>query len=307
MDRRTLLQGALGGLIGASAVRLARAAASVQPAGIVHLSDGMAVLTGLKDNVIALSTPDGWLLVDSGTPGHTEALLGALRRLGGRSNVHTLLNTHWHLDQTGSNEALGRAGAKIIAQAKTRAWISTDHWNPSQERYIKALPKPAWPTEVFYSGGALDAGAEHIDYGYLVEAHTDGDAYYRFRKANVLAAGHVVSPVKDPELDWFGGGWLGGRLDALAKLYKLADDQTKVVPAYGPVVSRAAIKAEHDMLKVLYTRMVDLLRKGYSAQDMVNAGVMNGLNRTWQDPKKFVYAAFKGLWGHEDELAPNIV
>lgn len=295
----------MAGLAGVSLAPLARADSAA--AGITHLTDKMAVLSGLKDNVVAFSTQDGWVLIDSGSPGHTSALLAGLHRLGGHAKVHTLFNTHWHVDQTGSNAALGRAGARIIAQAKTKDWIATEHYNPTQNRDIAALPRSAWPTEVFYSKGALHAGPERIDYGYLLEAHTDGDAYYFFRQANVLAVGHAVSPVKDPVLDWYGGGWLGGRLDALGVLYRLADDHTKVVPAYGPVVSRSAIKSEHDMLRVVYKRMVKLVRKGYTAQEMLDAGVMKGLNRKWTDPKKFVFAAFKGLWGHEDELAPNIV
>jgi glyoxylase-like metal-dependent hydrolase (beta-lactamase superfamily II) len=307
LDRRSLLQGTLSGLVGASIARLATAASSAQAPGIVHLNDKMAVLTGLEDNVVALSTGDGWLLVDSGSPGYTHALREGLGRLDGGANVHTLLNTHWHPDQTGSNEALGKAGATIISQAKTKAWISTEHYNPDEDRYDKAMPKEAWPTRVFYSSGTMTAGSEHIDYGYLVEAHTAGDAYYYFRDSNVLAVGHAASPVQDPQLDWYAGGWLGGRLDALTLLYQLANDQTKIVPAYGPVVLRSALKAECDMLQVIYTRMVDLVRKGYSAQDMLDAGVMKGLSRTWKDPKIFVYAAFKGLWGHEDALAPNIV
>lgn len=287
--------------------RFASAASLDAAPGIVHLSDKLAVISGLKDNALALATGDGWLLVDSGSPGHTGALRDALRRLGGSGKVHTLLNTHWHPDQTGSNAALGKGGAQILSQAKTKAWLSVPHYDPAADRYDLPLPKSAWPTEIFYANGAMAAGGEHIEYGHLVEAHTDGDAYYYFKDSNVLAVGHAAAPVQDPVLDWYGGGWLGGRLDALALLYKLANDQTKIVPAYGPVVSRSALKAEHDMLQVVYTRMVVLLRKGYSAQDMFDSGVMKGLSRTWDDPKTFVYSAFKGLWGHEDELAPNIV
>lgn len=307
MDRRTLLQGTLGGVVGATVARFASAATVAHSPGLVHINEKMSVMTGLKDNVLAVSTGGGWLLVDSGSPGYTDSLMSGLHRLAGHAKVHTLLNTHWHKDQTGSNAVFGRAGAKIVSQAKTQAWISTEHYDPKLDHYIKALPKAAWPTQVFYGSGLLTAGDEPVDYGYLVEAHTDGDAYYYFKKANVLAVGHVVSPVQDPVLDWYGGGWLGGRVDALTHLYKLANDQTKIVPAFGPVVSRKAIKAEHDMLKIVYTRMVNLLRKGYTAQEMLDAGVMNGLSRKWSDPKRFVYSAFKGLWGHQDELAPNIV
>jgi cyclase len=306
VDRRTVLRGAVGGLVGAALSRFA-GADSIAPPGIARLNDRIAVVSGVKDNVLAFSTGDGLLLVDSGSPGYKEALLGALRGLPGAGHVHTLINTHWHADQTGGNEALGKAGTRILSQAKTKAWISTDHYDPVADRYDKALPRAAWPTETFFSTGALTAGAEHIEYGYLIEAHTDGDCYVYFRDSNVLAVGHTVSPALDPALDWYGGGWLGSRLDALTLLYKLANDQTSIVPASGPPVSRAAIKAERDMLQEVFTRMVDLMLKGRSAEDILNAGVMNGLSRTWKDPKTFVYSAFHGLWGHHYALSSTIL
>ncbi len=306
MDRRTILQGTLGGLVGASLAPFARAADSAAPS-LTHLSDKLAVVSGVKDNVVALSTGDGLLLVDSGSPGYTDALLGQLRQLPGGGRVRTVINTHWHPDQTGSNQALGKAGAAIIAHHNTKDWIATDHYDPEEERYDKALPRAAWPTQTFYTTGSLTAGGERIEYGYLLAAHTEGDCYVFFRDSNVLAVGHAASPARDPQLDWFAGGWLGGRLDSLTLLQKLANDQTKVVPAFGPVISRSDLKAEHDVLQVIYTRMVDYLRDGYSAQDMLDAGVMQGLGRAWADPKKFVYDAFKGLWGYQDTLAPNIV
>ncbi len=327
MDRRTVLQGTLGGWVASSLMPFTRAAAQVasnasntsstsgassasgatDAPSLKRLSDKIAVLSGLKDNVLALSTGEGLLLVDSGSAGYTDALLGELRQLARGERVRTLINTHWHPDQTGSNAALGKAGATIIAQHKSRDWMATPHYIPGEDRYQKALPPAAWPTQTFYSGGAMMAGGEHVEYGHLLAAHTEGDCYVYLRDSNVLAVGHAASPVRDPQLDWFAGGWLGGRLDALTRLYQLANEQTQVVPAYGPVVSRSALKDEHDVLQIIYTRMVDYLRKGYSAQDMLDAGVMKGLNRTWADPRQFVYDAFKGLWGYQDTLAPNIV
>ena len=41
----------------------------------------------------------------------------------------------------------------------------------------------------------MKAGAESIEYGYLLEAHTRGDIYVFFRDSNVLAVGDVASPV----------------------------------------------------------------------------------------------------------------
>jgi glyoxylase-like metal-dependent hydrolase (beta-lactamase superfamily II) len=313
MDRRRMLQGTIGGLVGVSLDRLARAAApgavpenAARPS-TQRLNGRMAVVSGVGCNVVTLATSDGLLLVDSGGPGDTRTLLRELDGLHAGRRVHTLFNTHWHPLQTGSNEALGKAGAKIIAHDKTRLWLSTPHYDPAIDRYQKAYPKAAWPTEVFFSTGRMSAGGEEIDYGYLREAHTDADIYVYFRGSNVLAVGHAASPWQDPQLDWYSGGWLGGRIDALSHLHQLADDRTAIVPAVGPVVSRSAVKAEHDLLLAVYTRMVKLMLKGYSANDMIEAGVMTGLARSWSDPATFVRDAYHGLWAHHDALSPTMV
>jgi glyoxylase-like metal-dependent hydrolase (beta-lactamase superfamily II) len=218
-----------------------------------------------------------------------------------------LFNTHWHREQVGGNLAFGKSGATIVAHEKTRAHLATDYYLEDEERYEKALPKEARPTVTFFVGAQTLATDKRIEYGYLLEAHTDGDIYVFFRDANVLAAGDAISPSKDPELDWFGGGWLGGRVDAQEKLLKLTDAQTRIVPSYGPVVGRAELQAEFDMTRVLFDRMLDLLKKGMSAQDMLDAGLMKGLNRTFHDPFKFAYDAHKGYWAHHNSLGGEVL
>ena len=148
---------------------------------------------------------------------------------------------------------------------------------------------------------------ERIEYGYLLEAHTDGDIYVYFRDANVIAVGDAIAPVRDPELDWFGGGWLGGRVDSLALLLALTDDDTVFVPSYGPAVDRAAVAAEHDMMETLFERTTVLLRQGYSADDRLDAGVLDGLSRRFSDPLKFLYDVHKSLWAHHNTISHDIV
>jgi glyoxylase-like metal-dependent hydrolase (beta-lactamase superfamily II) len=211
------------------------------------------------------------------------------------------------LDQVGSNAALGNAGAAIIAHEKTRAHLATDYYLPDEDRYQKSLPTEGQPTQTFYTTGETLLDGERIEYGYLLEAHTDGDIYVFFRDANVIAVGDAVSPERDPELDWFGGGWLGGRVDALALLLEITDEQTQFAPGYGPVVGRAAVQTEHDMMLVLFEHLVERVRKGESAEDILDAGVMNGLARSFDDPLKFLHAAHKGMWAHHNTLSPDIV
>src|SRR5262249_47689509 len=152
------------------------------------------------------SSGEGLVLVDSGAPKSGEQVMAALKGLSANSKVQTLFNTHYHTDQTGNNEMF--AGAKIVAHARTRQWMSADYWVPDQNRYEKARPKAALPTETFQNTGSMKAGGEQIDYGYLTLAHTNGDIYVYFKNSNVLAVGDVASPLRDPALDYFTGAWI---------------------------------------------------------------------------------------------------
>jgi glyoxylase-like metal-dependent hydrolase (beta-lactamase superfamily II) len=185
--------------------------------------------------------------------------------------------------------------------------MSADHWIHADERYERARPKTARPTETFLTTGSLKTGGEHIDYGHLPLAHTNGDIYVHFRNANVLAVGDVASPLRDPALDYLTGAWIGGRVDAMDVLLTLANEQTRIVPAYGPVQSKAEFTAERDLMEAVRTRLFDQVREGDSPKDMLERGVLKGLARTWKDPYRFLYDAAKGLWAHHDKLGPNVV
>lgn len=268
-----------------------------------QLADRFSVVDAGGSNVLVFDAPDGLVLVDSGAPVSAAKLTAALQ---GRK-VTTLFNTHYHLDQTANNELLAVAGATIIAHERTREWMATDYWVESEERYASARPKAAQPTKTFLTKDSLKAGNEEIEYGYLTLAHTSGDIYVYFRNANVLAAGDVASPLRDPSLDYFAGAWIGGRVDSMDTILKLANDDTKIVPAAGPVMTKAEFKAERDMMEEVRARLFKLVREGDGPKDMLDAGALKGLPRTWKDPDKFMYAAAKGLWAHHDKLDANVV
>jgi glyoxylase-like metal-dependent hydrolase (beta-lactamase superfamily II) len=273
-----------------------------------QLPGKLTVVDGGDDtNVLAFLTDDGLVLVDGGSPKSGAKVLSALKNLAPNAKVQTLFNTHYHTDQTGNNELFAAAGAKIIAHERTRQWMSTDYWVEAEDRYEKARPKAARPTETFLTVGSMKAGGEQIDYGYLLLAHTRGDTYVHFRNANVLAAGDVASPLRDPALDYYTGAWIGGRVDAMDTLLALCNDQTKIVPAYGPVMTKAELKAERDLMEEVRARLFKQVREGDGPKDMLEEGVMKNLPRTWKDPSKFLYDAAKGLWAHHDKLDPNVV
>ena len=272
------------------------------------LTDSLVVLDVGGSNVLcSRANPQGLVLVDSGAPRSDAQLTAGLQSVAQDANVHAVFNTHYHADQTANNATLATAGATIIAHEHTRQWMATDYWVPAENRYEKARPKAACPTDTFRTAGSLKAGTEQIDYGHLPLAHTDGDIYIFFRDANVLAVGDVASPLRDPALDYFTGAWIGGRVDAMDSILRLSNEQTRIVPAAGLPMTRAQFKAERDMMEEVRSRVWSRVLKGDSPRDMLDAGVLRGLARTWTDPLKFLYDASQGMFAHHNKLDPSVI
>jgi len=308
MHRRQVLQAGAGVLAGLTCLRYAGAAAKPMA---TSLTPDLFQVSG-AGNVVALSAGEDLLLVDTGAAGEVRALQSALKSLtkatGRGARVTTVINTHWHANQTGGNDAFGKAGATIIAHAKARQRMAVDQYVPWEDRYVKARAKEALPTKVIYRGKeSLAFGNEDLEYGYLLEAHTDGDLYVHFRKANVIAVGGAASPVADPVLAWYEGGWLGGRVDSLKLLLALGNDETRYIAGTGPAVGKSELKTELEALDTLFTRMSEAVRKGMTTEDMQKANILEGLARTWANPDKFVYDAHKGMWAHHNTLSHSIV
>jgi len=310
-NRRTVLKSVLG--LAASAALPVHALAkdagkNAAKVSATALGERVLLISGVGGNVLALRGDEGLLLVDSGAPGATSKLQAELKNFARGAKVTTVINTHWHTAQTGGNEVFAKAGAKIIAHAKTAQRMAVDQYVPWEDRYIKARAKEAVPTEVFYTGSKqLTFGGEHIEYGYLQQPHTDGDLYVHLRDSNVLAVGDAVAPVSDPVIAWYEGGWVGGRVDSQARLMTFGNEQIRIVAGTGGAISRAEVKTERDAMEKVFDRISDAMRKGFTTEDMQKAKLLDGLTRTWAEPDKFIYDAHKSMWAHYNKLSHTIV
>jgi cyclase len=306
MDRRHFLRALPAATLGLSSLRRARGAEAT-PLGVVPLGTGLWVITGGGGNVTVFESSEGVLLVDGGSPERSAEVMRLVKARTGAARVHTLFNTHWHWDQTGSNRTLGPSGTRIIAHENTRLWLGTEIDCKWQNRVYPPLPRDARPTQTIYTTGSLAFGGEHIDYGYLPQAHTDGDLYVFFRDTNVLVAGDVLSVGSYPIIDYTTNGWIGGLLDGAKTLIGLADANTRIVPGKGPVRTRAEVQTERDMLAALKQRLSQLLAQGMSVQDMLAAAPTREFDAQWGDPTLFISNAWPGLTQRARELGVNIV
>jgi glyoxylase-like metal-dependent hydrolase (beta-lactamase superfamily II) len=303
--RRRILKGALGSaagiVLGARARHLSAWQSPPEAANTQRLSDDLFVITVPGEaNVIAHTGPNGVMLVDGASARGSDALMKAVAELPGGGRVQTIFNTHWHPEQTGSNERLGKAGNTIIAHENTRLWLTTDvTWSWSGQRFTR-LPKLAQPNKTFYTTGSLESG---VRYGHIPDAaHTDGDLYVYFPTHNVLAVGDVVSGQGWPVVDYATGGWIGGMVGGLQRLLSLANDDTRIVPGRGPVLGLKDLKSQVQMYGTIYERLTQLLNKGRGPGEAVAAQPTKEFDAQMGNGDEFVRRAFESLWAY---LSPD--
>ncbi len=218
---------------------------------------------GAGCNVVAVQGPEGSLLVDGGYAKDSKALLGAAAKATGNRKVGTLINTHWHPAQTGSNEAIGREGGTIIAHEVTRLYLG-------RRRGFDRLRRPVWSIG---EGRAPDANHTHQRFagvrrparGVRLPA---GRAYQR-RPVHPFSCsqphrrrwpGAVVRPW--PMLDYRNGAWLG-RAGARARETRChREGRYRVVPANGPPITGEALQRQHRMFATFHEKMVVFPEQG---------------------------------------------
>jgi cyclase len=297
---KTALAGTAGIFTGGPALRLSGAPQA--ESSRTDLGDGLYILRLPGEAaVVAQTSRDGVLLVDGGSAAGSDALLKAVAALpNGGGKIHTLFNTHWHPAQTGSNEKLGMAGATIIAQENTRLWLTQNITWPWNGQKFKKLPKVAQPNKTFYDKGALDSG---VRYGYIPDAaHTDGDLYVFFPQQNVLAVGDAACGQGWPVVDWWTGGWIGGIVGGLQRIQSIANKDTKIVPAVGPVLSLADITAQVEMYGTISDRLTQMMNKGRGPSEGVEAKPAKEFEAKMGNPDEFIRRSFESLWAY---LSPD--
>ena len=300
LRRRALVRLLLSGA--ASAPFWTRLSAESPTVAATRLTETVLLVTGAGGNVVVLNQPDGVLMVNGGTRERSAELLRVVREQTGGRRVLTLFNTDWHPEHTGSNQTLGEGGTRIIAHENTKQYLANEMVIDWENRTYKPLPRPALPTETFYTSGTLTFGDERVEYGHLGQAHTDGDIYAFLPRANVLVAGDVMTVGTYPMPDYVSGGWLGGLMTATKTLLDRANADTRIIPGTGPVQTRADLQAQFDMLSGLRERMTKMMRQGMSAEDMLAAGITKEFDAKWGTPELFVANAYRGMWLHVREL-----
>src|SRR5690606_23431697 len=193
------------------------------------------------------------------------------------------------------------------AHENTKLWMGNDFTVPWENRRYPPRPAHEWPNSTFYTSGRLEAGGETIEYGHLKRAHTDGDIYVFFRRANVLAVSDLLAVDGYPIVDYATGGWIGGMRDATRALLALADADTIIVPAVGAPQSRRAAEAQLELCEATYRAVGSAFTRAMSLDELLAEEPLAAFVEERGDPRLFLELAYRGAWNHIRNMGLGIV
>jgi glyoxylase-like metal-dependent hydrolase (beta-lactamase superfamily II) len=215
---------------------------------VEQLAPGVAVLFGAGGNIGVSYGADGNVLIDDQFEPLVPKIIAAVRTLD-PDPVSFLINTHWHGDHTGGNEALGKGGTVIVAHDNVRQRMSVETFSKRFNRTNPAAPKSALPVVTFTQGVSFHLNGDRMQVVHVPHAHTDGDALIYWTGANVLHMGDTFfHRVTFPFIDLESGGSIDGMINASRQALALVKPGGKVIPGHGPVATRAELQAYLAML-----------------------------------------------------------
>src|SRR6186713_1185107 len=245
------------------------------------LGDNVYMLEGQGGNITVAVGKAGIIMVDGQFAPLHDKIKAAIATISNLP-IKYLVNTHYHGDHTGGNEAFAKDGVTIVSDVNVKIRLAEGTTNgltgvKTPPAAAGALPKKT------YAGGTLKIRlpGRVADLRHIAHAHTDGDTYVWFKTANVLSTGDTFTNGRYPNIDFANGGNIKGMIAAADVYLKLTNAKSRIVPGHGPVADKAALTEYRTMLVTARDRMDKLVKEGKSEADVLAAKPFADLDKKW--------------------------
>ena len=231
------------------------------------LANNFYTLEGQGGTIGILVGPDGVLMVDGEFAPLSQKISAAIHQVSGQP-IRFLINTHVHGDHTGGNENFAKMGATIFARPELRERLILP--SPAANGTVPpSAPAAALPLVTYEGSVTFHMNGEEARLVPIPHAHTDGDTLVFFPKDDIIMCGDFYRSIQYPNIDRANGGSLQGMIDGLGTLIGLAGPNTKIVPGHGPIVGRAEIIAQHDMILAIRDRISPMVAQGKTQEEVL--------------------------------------
>ena len=261
------------------------------------VAEGIYMLEGEGGNIGVSSGEDGVYLIDDQFAPLTPKIVAAVKAISDKP-IRFLMNTHWHGDHVGGNENLGKAGVVIIAHDNVYKRMSVGGAITALKQNYAPAPRAALPVITFNQTATFRMNGDDVTSTHLPPAHTDGDSFVRFAKANVIHTGDVFAAYRYPFIDVESGGSVKGVLRAVDQMLPMIDDNTKVIPGHGGVSSKKDVLAYRKMVSTAISKIEPMVKSGRSLKQVIDAKPLREFDEEWgkfRKPEAFVEIVYNGL------------
>lgn len=248
----------------------------------VKITDQLFMLSGKGGNIGLFIGEDGTFMIDDQFAPLTEQILAAIKTVGG-TPPKFLLNTHYHPDHTGGNENLGDEGTLIISHDNVRKRLQDGYLIKEFNAQQPPFEPEGLPVVTFSKDIHFHLNGENVHVIFSPHAHTDGDSFIVFQKANVIHTGDIFFNGFYPFIDVDHGGSLTGMIAAADTILTLANDSTKIIPGHGPLANKQQLQKYRAMLATVLERLSTLKKEGKPLEEAVAAKPLADLEKEWGD------------------------
>jgi glyoxylase-like metal-dependent hydrolase (beta-lactamase superfamily II) len=249
--------------------------------GTTEVGEGVWVLTGAGGNIGLVAGKRGAFLIDDQYAPLTERIQAAVAAVTDQP-IRFVLNTHWHGDHTGGNENLAEEGALVIAHDNVRKRMSSGQFMEFFDREVAPAPADALPVVTFNDEIRFHLGGHTVEAIHLPGAHTDGDSIVVLAEADVIHAGDIVFYGMYPFIDYGSGGSLGGMIEAVERIFALADDDTSIISGHGgPVIDRDQLAEYRNMLTDVHRELIEMIVDGATLEEVLDAKLTAEYDERW--------------------------
>lgn len=245
-----------------------------------EVAKNIHMLTGQGGNIGVFTGADGTFIVDDQFAPLSEKILQAIKSIGG-DTPKFLLNTHFHGDHTGGNENFGKKGTLIVSHDNVRKRLADGSFIAAFGMKAPPASKAALPAITFSDDMHFHINGDSVRAVHVANAHTDGDSFIHFGKANVVHAGDIFFNGFYPFIDATHGGSVRGVINAVDTILSLSNNSTKIIPGHGPLADKAQLQAYRDMLSTAYERLLKLKNSGVSVDDAIAKAPLADLEAKW--------------------------
>jgi glyoxylase-like metal-dependent hydrolase (beta-lactamase superfamily II) len=275
-----------------------------------QLSDTVYMLKGRGGNVGISTGEDGLYIIDDQLKPITAQLLQAIRKISDKP-IRIVLNTHYHADHVGGNEAIGDAGAVIISHDNIRKRMTTEQVSIFMQTTTPPYTRGALPIVTFNDRLSLHMNGETATAYYVANGHTDGDSIIHFPVSNVIHMGDMFFNGLYPYVDLDAGGSMQGLVAAADLALSMADDSTRIIPGHGPLGMTEDLKNYRDYLIQASANVQELINRDMDLQQIIAAEPTKEwdeeLGKTWITPAQFVTFIYNSLEGIQHYTPPKAV